>query len=69
MANKDAAIIGVLLSNADAVIGHDMTVESAVTKLTVLFGKGLSPADVHTQMERPLAGELTAEWFNMMPLN
>lgn len=52
---------GVMLSRAGVVSGHDMTVESAVTKLMVLFGKGLSAEEVRIQMERSIAGELTIE--------
>lgn len=47
------------LLEAGVVSGKDMTVECAVTKLMVLFGRGLSALEVHEQMAKSLAGELT----------
>ena len=50
---------GLQLQQAGVVSGHDMTVESAVTKLMVLFGKGLTTEEIRKQMEEPFAGEMT----------
>lgn len=47
------------LLEAGVVSGHDMTVECAVTKLMVLFGRGYSPAEVRALMATSLTGELT----------
>ena len=37
-----------------------MTSEAALTKLAVLLGQGLDPSTVAEEMQRDLAGELTA---------
>lgn len=47
------------LLQAGVVSGKDMTVESAVTKLMTLFGRGLSTDEVRTLMSQSIAGELT----------
>ena len=51
---------GSALLRAGAVPGFDMTSEAALTKLAVLLGQGLGPATVAEEMQRDLAGELTA---------
>lgn len=50
---------GMLLLQAGIVSGHDMTVESAVTKLMILLGQGLSPEEVRKQMSTSIAGEIS----------
>jgi len=50
---------GQQLLAAGVVSGKDMTVECAVTKLMVLFGRGFSAEEVREQMSKCLAGELT----------
>lgn len=52
---------GAALREAGVVSGEDMTPEAALGKLTWLFGKGLSPAEVAAAMVTNLCGELTAE--------
>lgn len=47
------------LHEAGVVSGHDMTVESAVTKLMVLIGQGLSAEEIRTKMAISFAGEMT----------
>lgn len=51
---------GLQLLNAGVVSGRDITIESAITKLMVLFGRGYSPEEVRTRMNMPIAGEMTA---------
>jgi L-asparaginase len=50
---------GSALLAAGAVSGHNMTTEAAVTKLTWLISRGLSPEEIHRLMETDLRGELT----------
>jgi L-asparaginase len=50
---------GSVLARAGVISGFDMTVEAALTKLVYLFGRGLSPDEVKTQMQLDLRGELT----------
>ena len=51
---------GSALLRAGAVPGFDMTSEAALTKLAVLLGQGQNSATVAAEMQRDLAGELTA---------
>jgi L-asparaginase len=51
---------GSALLRAGAVPGFDMTSEAALTKLAVLLGRGQDAATVAAEMQRDLAGELTA---------
>lgn len=39
--------------------GNDSTVEAAITKLMFLIGKGLSVEEIHDEMKRSIAGEIT----------
>lgn len=50
---------GSVLARAGVISGYDMTVEAALTKLVYLFGRGLEPDEVRTQMQLDLRGELT----------
>ena len=50
---------GSALLAAGAACGHNMTTEAAVTKLTWLISRGLSPEEIHRLMETDLRGELT----------
>lgn len=49
------------LQQAGVVSGHDMTVEAAITKLMVLFGRGFRPSEVRHLMSTDIAGELTID--------
>ena len=59
--NMDAYAAGRSLQAAGVVSGGDMTVEAALTKLTVLLSQESSYADVAALMAADLAGERTAE--------
>lgn len=52
-------VTGYELMQAGVVPGHDLTPEAAITKLMFLFGQGLSPEEVRSNMERSFCGELT----------
>ncbi len=47
------------LLHAGVVSGHDITIEAAITKLMVLFGRGHSAEEVRQLMSRSLCGEIS----------
>lgn len=49
---------GNLLGKAGAISGRDLTTEAALTKLYYLISRRLSPAEIETQMQQPLSGEM-----------
>lgn len=49
---------GLHLEQAGVVSGHDSTVESALTKMMMLFGEGLAPEEVREKLSVSLAGDL-----------
>ena len=58
MVNPTRYQTGTALNRAGVISGHDLTSEAAITKLMFLFGQGLTPEEVKTEMERPIAGEM-----------
>lgn len=52
---------------AGAVVGHDLTVEAAVTKAMHLLAQGLGVADLRAALPRDLAGELTPDPSSARP--
>jgi len=50
---------GSALAQVGVTSGADMTSEAALTKLSVLLGRGLPPEEVRVLMQENLAGELT----------
>jgi L-asparaginase len=54
---------GSALAHAGVIEGADMTPEAALTKLTVLLGRGLDPQQVRDLMQVNLVGELTPTGF------
>ena len=51
---------GAALAGAGVISGFDMTAEAALAKLYYLFSRGWSGSRVQREMQRDLAGELTA---------
>ncbi|HET7434059.1 MAG TPA: asparaginase domain-containing protein, partial [Thermoanaerobaculia bacterium] len=51
---------GSALARAGVISGFDMTAEAALAKMYWLFSRGLAPSRVKAEMQRDLAGELTA---------
>lgn len=49
------------LDSKDIIVGLDMTVEAAVTKLYALLTAGLKGRELKERMESPVCGELTAD--------
>lgn len=47
------------LLDAGVVSGHDITIEAAITKLMVLFGRGFRASEVRQLMNINIAGEIT----------
>lgn len=47
------------LLDAGVVSGHDMTIEAAITKLMILFGRGFRTSEVRQLMSTNIAGELS----------
>ena len=58
MVDPTRYLTGNALYRAGVISGHDLTSEAAITKLMFLFGQGLSPEEVKSEIERPLAGEM-----------
>ena len=50
---------GSALAQAGVIAGADLTPEAALTKLTVLLGRGLEPPEIRELMQVDLVGELT----------
>lgn len=50
---------GIHLSEIGVISGHDSTVESALTKLMYLLGKGYSQKEIRRLMNKSIAGEIT----------
>lgn len=50
---------GACLCQCGIVPGHDLTAEAAITKMMMLFGKGLGSQEVKHLMEIPLCGEFS----------
>ncbi|MEI6893508.1 MAG: asparaginase [Colwellia sp.] len=57
--NMSGYATGNALSEAGVISGHDMTLESTLTKLHYLLSKNLTYDEVCLQMEKNLRGELT----------
>lgn len=51
---------GVALKKIGVVSGHDITTESAITKMMVLLSEKISRTDFSIQFQQPFCGELTA---------
>lgn len=49
---------GIQLLQAGVVSGHEMTIEAAITKLMILFGRGYNSDEVRRLMNCSLSGEL-----------
>ncbi len=50
---------GLHLQEAGVISGHDSTVESALAKLMILIGHGLTPAEIRYKMNTSQCGEIT----------
>lgn len=48
---------GIQLLQAGVVSGHEMTIEAAITKLMILFGRGYNSEEVRQLMDTSIAGE------------
>ncbi|KAI9136797.1 asparaginase-domain-containing protein [Paraphysoderma sedebokerense] len=61
----DLYATGKALVQIGIVPGYDMTPESALTKLSYLLGKNLSPTEIRNQMRKSLRGELVVPEVKM----
>lgn len=50
---------GLQLLKSGVISGKDMTLEAAITKLMILFGRGYTPEEVRKRMNEPIAGEIS----------
>lgn len=57
--DQESYASGRALAEIGVISGADMTMEAALTKLSVLFGSGLAIDDVKAMVDRNLYGELT----------
>lgn len=52
---------GLHLQDAGVISGHDSTIESALAKLMILLGHGLTPGEIRYTMNTSLCGEITLD--------